>query len=179
MNTSAMFPAAARRVNGDEAHEPLDAIRFGHTLLRPVDTCYVTDSSGCHRYDYWNEQALFDGRTDTGWCTPSRTKARTEYLEIDLGRRCAPARLRIRARAINRDQGFPRHFGVFADVDGAWTLVLEVRDPEVEAGCWHEWDLAAVPTSRLRMEMYDVGWRAEGKYFLQFMQLEVLEVVDG
>jgi hypothetical protein len=84
----------------------------------------------------------------------------------------------MEARKINEDRGFPRSFRVLARTDGeGLTEVLEAKGFVTRAGCWHEWDLVPVPASSLRLEFYDVGWRSEGKYFLQFMQLELYEDV--
>jgi hypothetical protein len=145
--------------------------------MRLIEDCFVTDSSGCHRYDYWNEQALFDGRSDTGWCTPSRTQAREEYLEIDLGGDHRPARIRIQARPIEDWPGFPRELRVLARVGDTWVPVLHAKDVHAPAGQWWEGDLDPVTTSQVRIEMNDVERRANNVYFLQFMQLQLLEEV--
>ncbi len=148
------------------------------STLQVIEGCFVTASSGCHRYDYWNEQALFDGRTDSGWCTPSRTRPREEFLEVDLGGRRRPARIRLQARPIEDWPGFPRELRVLARPQGGgdeWLTVLHAKDVTAGAGEWWECDLEPVATSSLRIEVAEVGLRANGAYFLQFMQLEVLE----
>jgi hypothetical protein len=145
--------------------------------LRIIEDCFVTGSSGCHRYDYWNEQALFDGRTDTGWCTPSRTQEREEFLEIDLGGSRVPARIRLQARPIEDWPGFPRELRALVRAAGAddWTQVLHAKDVAAPAGQWWEADLDPVSATSLRIEVDQVGRRKNGAYFLQFMQLQVLE----
>ena len=142
---------------------------------RLIEDCAVTDSSGCHRYDYWNEQALFDGRSDTGWCTPSRTAPREEYLEVDLGGVRTPSRIRLQARPIPDWPGFPRALRVLARSGSEWVPVLRAGDVTARAGSWWEGDLAPTPTDALRIEVDEVGLRRNGAYFLQFMQLQVLE----
>jgi hypothetical protein len=144
-------------------------------LSQVIDGCYVTDSSGCHRYDYWNEQALFDGREDTGWCTPSRTAAQREFLEVDLGGLRRPNRVRLQARPIKDHPGFPREIRALTRSAGPWTTVLAANEVHAEAGQWWEGDLIVTDSRFLRLEFGSVGWRSNGSYFLQFMQLEILE----
>jgi F5/8 type C domain len=146
--------------------------------LRVIEDCFVTASSGCHRYDYWNEQALFDGRPDTGWSTPSRTASRDEYLEIDLGEIRTPSRIRLQARPIEDWPGFPRALGVLARSANEWVPMLEAKDITTPGGDWWEGELDPIDTQWLRIEIDDVGWRANDTYFLQFMQLQILEGVD-
>jgi hypothetical protein len=149
-----------------------------HALAR-VTGCVVVDSSGCHRYDYWNEQALFDGRDDTGWCSPSRAVATTEFLEVDLRGRYAVAGLRMLSRAINENAGFPGRIEVEAlDGDG-WTLAHIVKDVRCELSTWYEVRFPETPARRLRLLLADAGRRPEGKYFTQFMGLEILHRPGG
>lgn len=145
--------------------------------LRLIDGCHVTDSSGCHRYDYWNEQAIFDGRSDTGWCTPSRTEGRPEYLEIDLAGTRRPLLIRLQARPIEDHPGFPRAIRVLANRSGDWVTVLDEKDLTTKAGQWWQGKLEPVSTDRVRLEFDEVGWRPNGCYYLQFMQLQMLEEV--
>ncbi|MBB2940205.1 hypothetical protein FHX82_007291 [Amycolatopsis bartoniae] len=142
-----------------------------------IENCFVTDSSGCHRYDFWNEQALFDGRPDTGWCPPSRTEPFTEYLDIDLGSVCTPVRIRIQRRPAPKvSTGFPPILCVVAFPDGQPPrTVLSEEDIQAPAGGWWEHDLEPVPTRRLRLEAPNRIQRPNGTYVLQFMQLQLLE----
>jgi hypothetical protein len=55
--------------------------------------------------------------------------------------------------------------------------VLQAKDVSAHAGQWWEGDLDVVPTRSLRIEVDEVGWRPNGSYFLQFMQLHLLEEV--
>jgi hypothetical protein len=145
--------------------------------LEVIEGCYVTDSSGCHRYDFWNEQALFDGRSDTGWCPPSRTEPQVEHLEIDLGRVRTPARIRLQRRPAPKvATGFPPAVRVIAypDGEGEQTVLSDER-LAAEAGGWWEQDLEPVPTRKVRVEASNVDQRPNGTYVMQFMQLQLLE----
>lgn len=143
--------------------------------LQVIDSCFVTDSSGCHRYDYWNEQALFDGRQDTGWCTPSRTVARLEYLEVDLGGVRELVSIRLQARPIDDHPGFPRSLTMLTGPPDAPRVLLRATDISIAAGQWWERDVRPTRTRFLRLEVDDVEWRKNGCYFLQFMQLQIVE----
>ncbi|WP_042118390.1 discoidin domain-containing protein, partial [Rhizobium etli] len=140
--------------------------------------CVVTASSGCHRYPYWNEQFLFDGREDTGWCTPSRSQPTTEFLEIDLGKETVLQQLRILSRKINADAGFPGKIVASAWKDGTWAEFWEQQEIVNTPDAWHTWDIGSTKTSKVRLEFSEVGRRPEGKYFLQFMELELLSPAD-
>lgn len=143
--------------------------------LQRIPDCRIADSSGCHRYDYWNEQALFDGSDRTGWSTPSRTMAVAEFLEIDLCGMREPAMVRLQHRPINEHPGFPKALTIFARTGDGWTKVHQATDIHVAAGEWSEHEFDPVRTTALRIEFDEVGWRDNGAYFLQFMQLEVGE----
>ena len=145
--------------------------------LRVIDGCYVTDSSGCHRYDFWNEQYLFDGSPHTGWGSPSRNESRPEYLDIDLGAVRVPLRIRLQRRPVPVIRsGFPIAVNVVAyPVQGGQKTILSAEDIFVEAGQWWEGELEPVETSRLRLETGGVEIRPSGKYFTQIMQVQILE----
>jgi hypothetical protein len=145
--------------------------------LRVIDGCYVTESSGCHRYDFWNEQALFDGRSDTGWCPPSRSEPKVEYLEVDLDSVRTPRRIRIQRRPAPRvKSGFPRSVRVIARTgDGQDVTVLDTDGVSAEAGGWWEGDLEPVAAQHLRVEAANDEQRPNGTYVMQFMQLQFLE----
>lgn len=138
-----------------------------------VSGCRVINSSGCHRYAYWNEQHLFDGKRDTGWCTPSRATPTIEFLEVALPRTFPVNGVRLLSRSINGHAGFPVRFNVLARSGEKWAAALEARDIVGRIDCWHEWTFPAVCTDLLRLEFHEVNKRPEGKYFLQFMCLEV------
>lgn len=143
---------------------------------RQIRNCRVVKSSGCHRYDYWNEQHLFDGNLKTGWCTPSRSQPQLEYLEIDLSKEYQLERVRILSRSINRDAGFPVNFKLFGvTVKGQQELILEESGYANDTDCWHEWVFKPIQTKYVRLEISEVGIRPESKYFLQFMNLELFE----
>ena len=147
---------------------------------RILRNCYVTASSGCHRYDYWNEQCLFDGRMDTGWCTPSRTLPQLEFLEVDLDGQHQLSRIRLLSRAINADAGFPVDFRFLVRTNGGqWQEVISEQGWTNAADTWHEWDFAPVGTDVVRLEVERVAFRSEGKYFLQFMNLEFYEPISS
>jgi len=142
---------------------------------RQIRNCRVVKSSGCHRYDYWNEQHLFDGSLETGWCTPSRSESQLEYLEISLPDEHQLERMRILSRSINKDAGFPIELKLFAvNADGQQELILEETDYVNDVDCWHEWVFKPTQTKYVRLEVSKVGIRPESKYFLQFMNLELL-----
>lgn len=145
--------------------------------LQLIKDCYVAESSGCHRYDFWNEQSIFDGRSDTGWCPPSRTEPHIEYLEIDLGRVRTPRRIRIQRRPAPKvATGFPPQVRIVALGDQREEkTVLNADDAAAPAGGWWEHDLEPVATRRLRLEFPNEDQRPNGTYVMQFMQLELLE----
>src|SRR5262245_4081727 len=147
--------------------------------LRLIEGCYVIDSSGCHRYDYWNEQALFDGCPKTGWCTPSRTEFRQEYLEVELTKVAVPVLLRLQERPIKGHPGFPRRLRLYSRVSSLWREVLTAVSKASHRTLWHEWELAPIAAKWIRLVIEEVEWRPEGKYFVQFMQMELLERIDG
>lgn len=138
-----------------------------------IRDCHVVSSSGCHRYPYWNEQFLFDGRRDTGWCTPSRSEAETEFIEIDLGCQRSVQGMRMLSRAINKDAGFPGTIKILKPSSDGWELVHQIDDIENDIDNWHSWELPVFQAAQLRLEFDNVGVRPEGKYFLQFMCLEL------
>lgn len=129
-----------------------------HTKLNHLQ---VISSSGCHRYDYWHEQYLFDGKDTTGWCCPSRSEMQTEYLIVDLNETVNVSRIRILSRAINKDAGFPIDFSFFGSSDNAnWVEILRVTGCQNECSKWHEWEIPVENESRyLKMEIYKVGRR--------------------
>jgi hypothetical protein len=86
-------------------------------------------------------------------------------------------RLRLQARPIAAHPGFPRALRLLALRDGAWVLVLRAHDVVAAAGEWWEGAVERTPTNRVRLEVDNVGWRANRVYFVQFMQLELLEAV--
>ncbi|MEU6862340.1 discoidin domain-containing protein [Streptomyces sp. NPDC046876] len=145
--------------------------------LRLIEGCYVTDSSGCHRYDFWNEQFLFDGSPHTGWGSASRNASQPEYLDIDLGDVSVPLRIRLQRRAVPVIKtGFPIALRVIAYPEGGGEkTVLTAEGIEVEAGGWFEADLEPVATRRIRVETGGVAIRPSGKYFTQIMQMQFLE----
>ncbi|MFJ7213643.1 discoidin domain-containing protein [Amycolatopsis sp. NPDC098790] len=142
-----------------------------------IDSCRVTDSSGCHRYDFWNEQFLLDGSPHTGWSSPSRNESRTEHLDFDLGGVRVPTRIRLQRRPVPVIRtGFPRGVRVIVlPDDGGQKPVLVAEDVDVEAGAWFEGDLEPVATRRIRLETSGVEIRPSGKYFTQLMQVQFLE----
>ncbi|MFJ9697295.1 discoidin domain-containing protein [Kitasatospora sp. NPDC101183] len=145
--------------------------------LRPITGCRVTDSSGCHRYDFWNEQFLFDGSPHTGWGSPSRNTSQPEYLDIDLGGARLPLAIRLQRRPVPViGTGFPVALQVIAYPEqGGETTVLTAKDIDVAAGEWFEGELEPVTTRRIRVVTGGVAIRPSGKYFTQIMQLQVLE----
>lgn len=148
-------------------------------LYKLITDCRVLKSSGCHRYEYWGEQFLFDGRYDTGWCTPSRTTPQVEFLEIEFLNNVSISRIRLLSRAINRDAGFPVDFCLKAynDDTGKWEPFFNAFNIINFENTWHEWEFNSITLKKIRMEIERVGWREEGKYFLQFMALEFYQLV--
>lgn len=141
----------------------------------PLTGCVVTDSSGCHRYDYWNEQALFRPGLENGWCSPSRSAPATEFLAVDLGATCRVSGVRMLARAINKGAGFPRCITVETSQDGAeWARAAVRDDVSCPESTWYELTFPPVTARRLRLLLTDAAERADGKYFTQFMALQIL-----
>ncbi|MFJ5925680.1 hypothetical protein ACIQF6_24030 [Kitasatospora sp. NPDC092948] len=145
--------------------------------LRLITGCRVTDSSGCHRYDFWNEQFLFDGSSHTGWGSQSRNASQPEHLDIDLGGVHAPLRIRLQRRPVPVIKtGFPVSIRVVAHPEeGGEKTVLVAENIDVEAGEWFEADLEPVATRRIRVVTGGVAIRPSGKYFTQIMQMQFLE----
>lgn len=138
-----------------------------------VRGCFVVNSSGCHRYDYWNEQALFDGRWDTGWCTPSRNVAQPEFIDIhipDFG--AGIVEMRILSRKINPDAGFPKRFELFNASGSTFESHFVADNIKNDIDRWHSWTFAPLKSNSIRLQIDEVAIRPEGKYFLQFMCLE-------
>lgn len=144
-----------------------------------IRDCVVSASSGCHRYPYWNEQFLFDGRDDTGWCTPSRSNPATEYLEIELPKPVTVQEIRMLSRQINSDAGFPKRIVAKTLEGDRWVPFWEQYDIQNKPNKWHAWALRSPVASRIRLEFSEVARRPEGKYFLQFMQLQLLSSEEG
>ncbi len=145
---------------------------------RLIEGCYVTASSGCHRYDYWNEQSIFDGRPDSGWCPPTRLEPQVEYLDVDLGGMRTPTRIRLQRRtAGNAGTGFPPSLRVIAyqGQSEEGTTVLDEKGIAAAPGQWWEHDLTPMATRRVRLEAFNEELRPTQAYVLQFMQLEFLE----
>jgi hypothetical protein len=144
---------------------------------RIINGCHVVASSGCHRYNFWNDQAVFDGRDDTGWCSLSRTAPQNEYLLVDLGKETTPRSVAIQRRpAPNLTTGFPRGLVVTAVGSDGETLLLESDNVFAEAGSWWEHDLAvSVITRHVRITMPNVDRRSSGSYFMQIMGLRFTE----
>lgn len=135
----------------------------------------VIDSSGCHRYDYWHEQHLFDESPSTGWCSPSRSDGPGEFLVVDLHSTADVSKIRMLSRSINPKAGFPICFSVSGSTDRqTWSTLLSLKDCDSDVSTWHEWEIAQNNSTRfLRFDITDVGRRDDGKYFTQFMCLEV------
>ncbi|MFI1154379.1 hypothetical protein [Streptomyces sp. NPDC020817] len=145
--------------------------------LRLIEGCFVTDSSGCHRYDFWNEQFLFDGSPYTGWGSASRNASQPEFLDIDLGDVHVPLKIRLQRRPVPVIKtGFPVGLRVIVYPEqGGEKTVLDSENIHVEAGEWFEGDLEPVATRRIRVETAGVAIRPSGKYFTQIMQMQFLE----
>ena len=140
-----------------------------------LEKLQVIDSSGCHRYQYWNEQFLFDGREDTGWCSPSRSKWVNEYLIIDLGASVKPKKIRMLSRAINENAGFPQALEIYLSDDAKyWELIFKIENIQNQKSTWHEWLFDNNKMCKfVKILITKVGKRKEKKYFTQFMGLEI------
>ncbi|MET7830720.1 hypothetical protein ABZT23_39435 [Streptomyces sp. NPDC005386] len=145
--------------------------------LNVIEGCYVTDSSGCHRYDFWNEQALFDGSPHTGWGSLSRNEPHAEHLDIDLGSERVPVKIRLQRRAVPVIRtGFPGTIRVIAYPEqGGEKTILTADGISVAAGEWFEGDLEPIETRKIRVETDGVEIRPSGKFFTQIMQMQFLE----
>ncbi|MYU48278.1 hypothetical protein GTV15_18980 [Streptomyces sp. SID7803] len=133
--------------------------------LHVIDGCYVTDSSGCHRYDFWNEQALFDGSPPhrLGFAQPQRTAGR---VPRDRSRqRPDPVKIRLQRRAVPVIRtGFPPGtVRVIAYPEQGGEKTVLVADPpiSVEAGEWFEGDLEPIATRKIRVETDGVEIRPQ------------------
>jgi hypothetical protein len=143
------------------------------TIEQVLRGCRVIDSSGCHRYDYWNEQSLFDGSPDTGWCSPSRTRPTVEYLRIQTNDPRPIVSIRMLARAVNEGLGFPGTVEVQVPADDGWLTVHTARDLRPPAGSWIRLDLPPTAAPVLTLRLGDAAIRANGRQFTQFMSLEL------
>jgi len=146
---------------------------MNETETRVINGVHVVASSGCHRYGYWNEQAIFDGRKDTGWCTPSRSVWQNEFLEIALPGVFEVSRIRMLSRVINKDAGFPTSFRLSRKENGQMVPLLFEDNIVNTVDTWHEWSMKKATARILRVDFLSVNWRPEKKYFLQIMGLEI------
>jgi hypothetical protein len=138
-----------------------------------LPNCQVVDSSGCHRYDYWNEQSLFDGDPHTGWCSPSRTRPTVEYLRVETNDGRPVSAIRMLARSVNEDAGFPRTVAVEVPSEGGWARVRTARDLRPRAGTWIRLEIPPTRTPVLMLRLADAAIRPDGRQFTQFMCLEL------
>jgi hypothetical protein len=142
--------------------------------------CRIIDSSGCHRYEYWNEQSLFDGRPDTGWCSPSRSRPSIEHLLVETNDSRPINALRMLSRSINENAGFPEvvellipvHDGVTSHED--WRTIHIASGLKPAASSWVRIDLPPVATRQLLLRLAGAGIRPDGKQFTQLMCLQVI-----
>lgn len=135
--------------------------------------CRIIDSSGCHRYDYWNEQSLFDGSPDTGWCSPSRTRPTVEHLSVETNDLRPIVLIRMLARSVNEDAGFPRTVQLEVPNGVGWTTIHTARDLRPAAGSWVRLDIPPTVTPVLTLRLSDAAIRPSGRQFTQFMCLEL------
>jgi hypothetical protein len=135
--------------------------------------CRVIGSSGCHRYDYWNEQSLFDGSPDTGWCSPSRLRPTVEHLSIETNDPRPIVSIRMLSRSVNEDAGFPRTVEVAVPDGSGWTTIHTARDLRPAAGSWVRLDIPPTVTHLLTLRLSDAVIRPNGRQFTQFMCLEL------
>jgi len=143
-----------------------------------ISTCQVIASSGCHRYQYWNEQFLFNNDLTTGWATPSRKQLQDEFVLVDLGKTCIIHKVRMLSRATHQ-AGFPTDFLFLASVDNEnWIELFSEKEFQAQAGMWHEWIFPPADARYVKLLVTGVGWRSEGKYFVYFMGLQVYEHLD-
>ncbi len=144
---------------------------------RKIENFRVIESSGCHRYTYWNEQFLNNSSLDNGWCTPSRSIQQQEMLVVSLERECTISKIRMLSRKINESQGFPVAFRWLGSNDlQNWESLIDVEGFVNTKETWHEWPISSTqPVQYLKLEIDQVNWRKEGKYFVQFMALEFYE----
>src|SRR5262249_54485545 len=128
-----------------------------------LPNCRVVDSSGCHRYDYWNEQSLFDPDPRSGWCSPSRTRPTVEYLRIETNDSRPARAIRLLSRAVNEDAGFPRTIAVEVPAGAGWTTVRTVRDLRPPAGSWVRVEIPPIATPVLTLRLSDAAVRPNGR----------------
>lgn len=144
-----------------------------------IEGCVVVDSSGCHRYDYWNEQAVFEKDLNSGWCSPSRSLPTEEFLEIDLMGHYPVTGVRMLSRSINENAGFPGRVEVQVLQNGTWITSHIEKDITCPCSTWLDITFPPVIGSRIRLLMSQVSRRPEAKYFTQFMALEILKAEDA
>lgn len=147
----------------------------------PLTGCRVIDSSGCHRYEYWNEQSLFDGRPDTGWCSPSRSNPAIEHLLIETNDERPVVAMEMLSRSINERAGFPGTIEVLAPANSIqravrWRSVHRVSGLAPPAGSWVRIDLPPTISPLLLLRLSDAGIRPDGKQFTQLMCLQIFAV---
>lgn len=144
------------------------------STIERLEHCAVVDSSGCHRYEYWNEQHLFDGRLDTGWCCPSRDRSTDEYLVIQTNDARSLTAVRLQARATNKHEGFPERITVQTGSVHSWTTVASKSGLKPGLGEWVEIRFPPTATEFLCLTLSDAAIRPNGRQFTQFMNLELL-----
>jgi quercetin dioxygenase-like cupin family protein len=146
---------------------------------RPILNCQVIASSGCHRYQYWNEQFLFNNDLTRGWSTPSRKFLQDEFILVDFGKTYIIHKVRMLSRAVHSRAGFPVNFHFLASANNEnWVELFTEEEFQAQAGAWHEWIFPSVEARYVKLLVTKVGWRRDGKYFVQLMALEVYEHVN-
>lgn len=147
---------------------------------RPIKNCQIIASSGCHRYQYWGEQFLFNEDLTTGWCTPSRKYVQDEFIVADVGQPRLVNRIRMLSRVIHTNAGFPSDFKLLSSLDGdTWSEIFTQGSFSARPGVWHEWDFTPTEARYLKLLITNVAKRPEGKYFVQFMALRIYEHPDA
>lgn len=142
--------------------------------------CRIIDSSGCHRYDYWNEQSLFDGRPETGWCSPSRSRPSVEHLVVETNDLRPITALTMLSRNINEGGGFPRAVEVltsatsYPQCGGQWRVVHVASGLTPGAGEWVRIELPLIVMPLMLLRFSGAGVREDGRQFTQFMCLQIV-----
>lgn len=97
----------------------------------PFVDYHVEASSGCHRYERWNEELLAEADAGTGWCCPS-AGGETEYIIIKLKQTALVSGLllrpRIRSDGTPSYKSFPKALSVWVLADHGGAVKLWSQD---------------------------------------------------
>jgi len=116
---------------------PVAAVTAGDDLPDPNSltplSYVVIGSSGCHRYERWNEHSVMDENPLTGWVCPGGLSAEKEYLHFDFENTVKVNVITLKPRTRNDGtpsyKSFPKALSVYTrSTSSKWKKVWKVKD---------------------------------------------------